>query len=209
MSNQITPDRIMQVGFGFWASKTLLSAVELGLFTELAKSPADEKSLAKKFNLHSRSSRDFLDALVSMGMLSRNDGVYSNTPDTDLFLDRNKPSYMGGMMEMCSRRLYGYWSTFTEALHTGQPQNEAKPGGDFFKALYASPEGLKGFLKAMTGLSLGSAMAIAAKFPWDKYKSFIDVGGAQGAVPVQLALAHKHLTGGEFDLPEVGPIFEE
>ena len=61
----------------------------------------------------------------------------------------------------------------------------------------------------MTGISMGAARAIAAKFPWRRYKTFCDVGCAQGAVPVQVALAHPHLSGGGFDLPSVGPVFEE
>ncbi|MFN6965040.1 MAG: methyltransferase [Pyrinomonadaceae bacterium] len=206
----VSPDRIMQIGFGFWASRTLLSAIELGLFTELARQPLDAESVREKFGLHPRSVRDFLDALVSMKMLERDRaGVYSNSPETDLFLDRAKPTYMGGMLEMCSRRLYGFWDSLTEGLRTGEPQNEAKGGGQgLFEALYADPARLEGFLKAMTGLSLGSGRAIAEKFPWEQYKTFIDVGGAQGGVPVQIALAHPHLSGGNFDLPEVGPIFE-
>jgi len=64
-------------------------------------------------------------------------------------------------------------------------------------------------LQGMTGISLGAARVIARKFPWGDYQTFIDIGGAQGALPVQVALAHPHLTGGNFDLPVVGPIFEE
>jgi hypothetical protein len=60
----------------------------------------------------------------------------------------------------------------------------------------------------MTGVSLGTGRALAEKFPWDRYHTVIDVGAAQGCVPVQLALAHPHLRGGGFDLPSVGPIFE-
>jgi hypothetical protein len=60
----------------------------------------------------------------------------------------------------------------------------------------------------MTGISLASGRAIAEKFAWKNYKSFIGIGAAQGAVPVRVALAHPHLTGGGFDLPVVGPIFE-
>jgi hypothetical protein len=207
----VDPGNIMQIGLGFWASKTLLSAVELGLFTELAKAPATAAEIREKFGLHPRSVLDFLDALVSMRLLERDaEGRYSNTADTDLFLDRTKPSYVGGILEMCSARLYGFWGTLTDGLKTGLPQNEVKGGGDeLFAALYADPERLEGFLSAMTGLSLGAANAIAAKFPWSEYKSFVDVGGAQGGVPVQIALAHPHLAGGNFDLPQVGPIFEK
>src|SRR3712207_6606567 len=209
-NQQTTPERIMQLGLGFWGSKTLLSAVEIGLFTELAKGSLDFETLAERLMLHPRSARDFLDALVALGMLERNGDRYSNTPETDLFLDRAKPSYVGGILEMANARLYPFWGPLTEALRTGQPQNEAKGGGeDFFASLYADPGRLEGFLKAMTGLSLGSAIAIANKFPWDRYETFVDVGVAQGGLPVQVALAHEHLTGGGFDLPSVGPIFEE
>ncbi|HEV2915301.1 MAG TPA: methyltransferase [Pyrinomonadaceae bacterium] len=210
MNAPVKPDQIMQLGLGFWASKTLLSAVELGLFTELAKSPMAAEAVGEHFNLHSRSLRDFLDALVSLRMLERNaEGLYGNTPEADMFLDRAKPSYIGGMLEMANTRLYPFWGSLTEALRTGRPQNEAKSGGNFFEALYADPERLEGFLSAMTGLSLGAARAIAQKFPWGDYQTFIDIGGAQGGVPVQIALAHAHLSGGSFDIPAVGPVFEK
>jgi SAM-dependent methyltransferase len=199
----------MQLGLGFWDSKTLLSAVELGLFTELAQGPLDFETLAERFMLHPRSARDFLDSLVALGMLERDGDRYSNTPETDLFLDQGKPSYVGGLLEMANARLYRFWGSLTEALRTGQPQNEAKRGEDAFTAIYADPGRLEGFLRAMTGLSMGAAMAIANKFPWERYETFVDVGTAQGGVPVQVALAHAHLSGGGFDLPPVGPIFEE
>jgi len=209
MKKHIAPDHILQLGLGFWGSKTLLSALELGLFTELAKGPQTGAALRTALGLHERSAADFFDALVALGMLDRKGDKYRNTPETDLFLDRNKPSYVGGILEMANARLYGFWGSLTEGLRTGAPQNEAKTGGNLFETIYGTPESLKGFLQAMTGLSAGAGRAVAAKFPWKKYKTFIDVGGAQGGVAVQLALAHKHLSGGNYDLPVVGPIFEE
>jgi hypothetical protein len=210
MKKEVTPDHIMQLGLGFWGSKTLLSAVELGLFTELAKGAMSAEAIRERFNLHERSALDFLDALVALRVLERNEqGLYSNAPEADAFLDRAKPSYLGGMLEMANARLYPFWGSLTEALQTGRPQNEAKSGGNFFEALYSDPARLEGFLSAMTGLSLGAARAIAEKFPWSDYKTFIDVGAAQGGTPVQIALAHRHLTGGSFDIPACGPIFEK
>ena len=200
----------MQVGLGFWASKTLLSAIEMEVFTELAKHPEDLKTLQGRLGLHPRSARDFLDALVALGFLERADGLYRNTPATDLFLDKSKPSYLGGMLEMANHRLYHFWGNLTEALRTGRLQNEAKTGAPgLFEALYADPQRLRGFLEAMSGLSRGANMAIAAKLPWKSYKSVVDVGTAQGDLIVQIAKANPHLTGGGFDLPEVGPIFED
>ena len=75
-SKRLLPDRIMQLGMGFWGSKTLLSAVELGVFTVLADGHASGEELASELDLHRRSSRDFLDALVALGMLTRDDGHY-------------------------------------------------------------------------------------------------------------------------------------
>ena len=204
-----SPDHILQLGLSFWASKTLLSAVEMEVFTELAKHPEDLKTLTGRLGLHPRSSRDFLDALVALGFLERKDGVYSNTPSTDLYLDKHKPSYIGGMLEMANRRLYPHWNTLTTALRTGQPQGEAGGGSETFAAIYADPERLKGFLRAMTGVSRGGNMAIAAKFPWANYKTVVDAGPAQGDLLAQVALKNTHLTGTGFDLPEVGPVFEE
>ncbi len=207
-TRQLSSAKIMQLGVGFWGSKALLSAIELGLFTELAKGPLDVDALTRRLNLHPRSARDFFDALVALGMLKRTGSRYANTPETAFFLDRNKPSYVGGILEMANARLYRFWGSLTEGLRTGKPQNEAKTGDDFFGTLYADPQRLEGFLKAMTGLSIGSAQVIAKKFPWKKYRTFIDVGCAQGGVAVEIARAHKHLTGGGMDLPVVQPIFE-
>jgi hypothetical protein len=210
MSIPVTPDHIMQLGLGFWASKTLLSAVELGLFTDLALTPMTAEQIGERFSLHQRSLRDFLDALVSLRILERDSkGLYRNTPEAEMFLDRSKPSYVGGMLEMANARLYPFWGSLTEALRTGQPQNEAKSGGNFFEALYADPARLENFLSAMTGLSLGAAHAIAEKFPWSNYRTFIDIGGAQGGVAVHVAKVHSHLTGGSFDIPAAGPVFEK
>ena len=205
-----TPEHILQVGLGFWASKVLLSAVEIGVFTDLAKKAEDLETLSGRMGLHPRSARDFFDALVALGFLQRSGNTYSNTPATDLYLDKRKPSYIGGILEMANHRLFGHWNLLTEALRTGRQQNEARDGGPSpFEALYADPARLKEFLGAMTGISRGANVAIAQKVPWSQYKTFADVGTAQGDLAVQIALHNPHLTGFGFDLAEVGPVFED
>jgi hypothetical protein len=180
------------------------------LFTDLAKGPQSLESLQGRMGLHPRSARDFLDTLVALGFLLRAGGEYSNTPATDLFLDKHKPSYIGGVLEMANHRLYGYWGNLTEGLRTGLPQNEVRAGGaPLFETLYADPARLKSFLAAMTGVSHGANLAIASKFPWADYKTFADAGAAQGDLAVQIALRNPHLSGIGFDLAEVAPVFEE
>jgi len=200
----------MQLGLGFWGSKTLLSAIELGIFTELAGGPLSTSELTARLSLHPRSARDFFDALVSLGMLEREGEHYRNTAETGQFLVRGQLSYIGGFLEMANERLYRFWGSLTEGLRTGAPQNELKSGGEgLFEQVYSDPQRLRLFLGAMTGLSMGASLAIAEKFPWKNYKTVVDIGGAQGGLLVQLGLAHPHLMGTNFDLAVVGPIFDE
>src|SRR6188508_473852 len=177
MSGKLSPEKILQTGLAFWPSKTLLSAIEIGVFTELARGPERFEPLSGRLGLHPRSALDFLDTLVALGFLTRSGDRYANTPETDLFLDRTKPSYVGGILEMANHRLYPFWGSLTDALRTGQPQNEVKAGDPaIFETLYADPARLKEFLKAMTGISHGANLAIARKFPWKDYRTFVDVG---------------------------------
>ncbi|MGP0628673.1 methyltransferase [Nitrospina sp. 32_T5] len=210
MTDPVRPDKIMQMGLGFWGSKVLLSAVELGVFTLLGKDSYPLETLSEKTGLHSRSAHDFFDTLVALGLLHKADGFYSNTAETVQYLDRSSPYYIGGFLEMANSRLYRFWGDLTLGLKTGLPQNEIKHGEPgLFEAVYGDPAKLKEFLRAMTGLSMGANVNVAAKFPFEKYKTFIDVGGAQGGLPVQVALKHPHITGGNFDLPVVQPVFDE
>ena len=191
------------------ASKTLLTAVELGVFTELAERPLALGEMQRRLQLHPRSVHDFLDALVAFGLLLKKKNGYANSPEASVFLDKRKPSYIGGILEMANARLYPFWGGLTEGLRTGQPQNEVKQGkAGLFEELYNDPARLRGFLHAMTGLSMGANMAIARKFPWAGYKTFVDVGTAEGGLAVEVAKANRHLAGAGFDLPVVQPHFE-
>lgn len=209
MRHEISPEPILQVGLGFMASKALLTAVELDLFSQLAEGPRTGGDLAEVLELHPRGAADFLDALVALGVLERSGGVYRNSPSADTFLDRKKATYVGGILEMANSRLYPFWGSLTEALRTGEPQNEHKHGGDVFDAIYRDQEGLEGFLHGMTGLSMGKALVIAERFPWADYRTVLDVGGAVGCLPVAVAQRHPHMSGGVFELPRVRPVFEK
>lgn len=202
------PDRLVKLGVAFRESKTLLSAVELGVFTLLAQQPLELFPLAEKSGVHARGARDFFDALVALGLLERDEsGRYSNAADANQYLDRNKLSYIGGELELANARQFGPWSMLTDALRTGKPQSGAR-GTEDYRAYYAHPAVLENVARGMTGGSLRAAQAIAARFPWQEFRTLIDIGTAQGCLPVQIVLAHPHLTGGGFDLPALKPLFE-
>src|SRR5712691_9983474 len=204
----VMPDRIVRLGLAFREAKALLSATELGVFTALAEGPLDPQALAKRIGIDERGARDFFDALVALGMLERDDdGSYANSPEADLYLDRRKPTYIGGELEHFNAYVYPHWNLLTPALRTGKAQSGARATGHY-SALYADHAALKTLAKGMTGGSLPVAKILAAKFPWQDYQTVIDVGTAQGCLPVQIAQAHPHITGGGFDLPPVNPLFD-
>jgi hypothetical protein len=208
--SQPTPEHILQFGLAFWGSKVLLTAIELNVFTELAAAPLTQSELTARLGLHPRAARDFFDALVAAGFLERDGNTYGNAPAAGLYLDRNKPGYVGGLLEMCNHRLYPFWGHLTEALRSGRPQNEARDGSaPLFETLYADPARLREFLRAMTAISHGANLAIARQFPWREYRTFADVGTAQGDLAVQIALHNPHLVGVGFDLPKAQPVFDD
>ena len=213
MDKSISPDQILQIGFGYWASKTLLSAVELGLFSHLAGGPQTGAEVQSALGLHPRATFDFLDTLLALGLVEREgsgqSGRYANTPATARFLVKTSPQYVGGVLEMANARLYRFWADLTPALKTGLPQNEMKSTGkSMFEALYADPARLEQFMNAMSGISMGNFTAFAERFDFSKFSTLADIGGATGQLSCIVAERHPYLRCVTCDLPEVQPIAE-
>jgi len=203
--------RILEVGFGFWGSKVLLTAVELGVFTVLGNKAMTGEELGNALDLHPRGIWDFFDTLVALGFLHRDgngrEGRYRNTEDTAMFLDKNSPSYIGGILEMLNKRLFKFWDDLGPALKTGEPQNEIKHSQkSIFEELYEDLPLLEQFIGAMTGLSRLNFEAFAKKFDFSRYKTLCDVGGASGLLSILVARQHPHMKCISFDLPKVEPI---
>jgi O-methyltransferase domain/Dimerisation domain len=203
-----SPDRLLQIAFAFRSSKALLSAVELGVFEALTDGPLGLEALVRRIGIHGRGARDFFDALVSLGVLHRDaGGRYHNAPDCACYLDPSAPAYLGDLLDYLNARVYGSWGLLTDALRSGKPQaGPAAAGG--YAAFYKDQAKLDSFLRGMTAGSLLPARALAAAFPWTAYRTIIDIGTAQGCVPVEIARAHPHLTGGGFDLPALASSFK-
>jgi hypothetical protein len=192
----------------FWSSKAPLSAVELGVFTDLGNGPQTGEQLREALDLSPRANPDFFDALVALGFLERSgDGdraLYANTVETARFLDRRKPSYVGGILEMANARLYPFWADLTEALRTGKPQNETKHSGEpMFAKLYEDPARLEQFLEGMAGISAANFQAFAERFDFTGRHTLVDVGGATAQLARFVATRHRHIRCTSLDLPEV------
>ncbi|MFD9893911.1 methyltransferase [Amycolatopsis sp. NPDC059027] len=198
---------IIELGTAFWGAKALLSAVEIGLFTELGNGQRTAEYLQEKLDLHPRGARDLLDSLVALGMLEREDGQYRNTDATGYFLDENKETYLGGWMRRASTDLFGAWTGLTESLRTGKPADWGN--AEVFEHIYEEMEGRRSFLAAMDAWTTHIARELAAGLDWSGYREFVDVGGARGNLSAGLVKAQKHLSGTVFDRPEIEPLFDE
>jgi len=210
-AQKVDPSHIMQIGMGFWASKTLLTAVKLDLFTRLATRPLSAKEIKFEICLHDRGLYDFLDTLVALGFLQKSGNkqtaIYSNSPDTDLFLDKNKLSYIGGMLEMANNRLYPFWNFLEQGLRSGTPQNEIRTGGaTLFEEIYSNIDKTREFVNAMGGIQAGNFMKFAKEFDFSGYNTLCDIGGAGALLSTHVASHNPHMKCISFDLPAVSPI---
>ncbi|MFE6689166.1 methyltransferase [Streptomyces sp. NPDC057743] len=202
----LSPRPVTDLMWAHWKTRTLLAAVELGVFTALAAGPLPAEELRERLDLHPRPAADFLDALVALGLLERTRGVYAGTPEALEFLDAGKPaSYLG---DSFLSRGTGLGDDLVSVLRTGKAPDAGQDGRDFYADRYATPASTGAFQRDMTALSMGSARAIAERFPWERYRTLVDVGCAQGALPGWVLRRHPHLTAVGFDLPPAGPGFE-
>ena len=214
IQQELNPSRIVETGLGFLASKTLLAAANLGLFTQLSEGGLSGREIGSRFGLHERSLYDFLDTLVALGFLTREGlketSVYQNSAEANLFLDKNKPTYVGGILEMCNNRNYRFWADLEDGLKTGKPQNEVKTGGKpVFEAIYADPAKLREFVMAMAGIQMGNFALFAMTFDFSGYHTHCDVGGSGAHLSTQIALNNPHMKCTSFDLPVVTPVAKE
>ncbi|WP_162834049.1 methyltransferase [Amycolatopsis circi] len=199
---------LIELGTSFWAAKTLLTAVEIGLFTELGSGEATAEQLRRKLDLHPRSAEDFLDALVALNMLERDGGRYRNTPETAYFLDENRETYLGGWMRQASKHLFRAWGGLTESLRTGKPYI-GWDTQDYFERLYEDMDERRSFIAAMDAWTTNIGSELAAGLDWSGYRTFVDVGGARGNMSAALVKTQQHLSGTVFDRPELAELFEE
>src|ERR1051326_2428761 len=200
------PSHIMQIGLGFWASKTLLAATKLGLFTLLDRGAQRPEQIRVALGLHPKSILDFLDALVSLGFLER-EGVgsearYRNTADTEAFLVQGKPQYIGAFLEMMNDREYRFWADLEEGLRTGLPQNEIKTTGkESFAAIYPDAERLRQFTEAMSSIQIGAFVAFAERFDFSQHRLLLDIGGSGATLSSMVALHHPRMRCISYDMP--------
>ncbi|MCU1686713.1 MAG: hypothetical protein JWQ81_7452 [Amycolatopsis sp.] len=190
-----------------------MSAVEIDLFSTLAGGVTmTEDELRKELSLHPRLSRHFLQVLVALELIEENDGHYRNSSASERYLDRAKPTYVGGFAETTNDTFYPAWGKLTKALRTGQAQAPIPPddGDHLFRVnVHTEADRVRRFMTAMDSHSTAMAGELSRLVSWEQYATFADIGGCRGNLAANLVLAQPHLKGICFDRPQSEPFFDE
>lgn len=212
------PAKVYALSTAFWQTKLIMTAGELEIFARLAEGPATVEGLAEKLSLHAPVLHDFLDALVALGLLERDGGRYSNSPEADYYLVPGKRYYMGHYLTFVDKFMKPTWDGLGEVLRTGKPPEpqappqEAAPGkegAEFFEHTYANVDLQRMFMEAQDSLSSEVAWELSRRIDWSRWTRLVDLGGARGNTAGILLQAHPHLNATVFDMPPIEPLFHE
>lgn len=195
-----TPEKIMQLVTGGWATSILGAAARHGIFTALEGNPASAEDVAKKTEISLRGAQALLDGLTGLGLLTLSHGRYQNSPDASAFLVKGKPSYFGGMAEVFLQD-FTTWQSLPEAAKTGLPSaanTSEMADNPFWHLLVPAIAALSFPVAQMAAERLGIAKAGAV--------SWLDVGGGSGVWSAVWLGLNKQATGTQLDWPNVNKI---
>jgi hypothetical protein len=186
---------ISGLAYGFMASKVLFTALDLDVFTRLARGPRRLDDLAAEMRLAPGRLEIFLGACVTLGLLERPDGAYANAPASQAYLVRTAPSYFGDYYRyQIDRQIYPAFARLREALRGER--------ADFYR-LMEDPDEAQSFSRGQHAGSLGPAAVLAKAVDLAGRRRLLDVGGGSGAFSITLCQRHPALRATIIDLPGV------
>lgn len=200
--SSLSPLHINEIGYSYWKAQVLFVAVEMGLFTLLGNKGKSCKTISKRLRSNLRATEMLLNALVSLGLLSKTKGVYKNTAMSNRYLVKNSSLYQGDRIHHF-HNLWDNWSKLGTAVKTGKPTAYANAKEDMDEGR------LREFIKAMHNIGMVGSEEICRKIDLKKYHKLLDLGGGQGTYAVKFVKKNPRMTAVVFDLPDVIEIAKE
>jgi hypothetical protein len=215
MDNDLTFIPIIKQAYEFYPSRILLAAADMGLFTMIEQGQGSKmtcQQISTSFGMIEGRVKIFLRTLVAFKMLTLNsekgkDWTYSNTPLASTYLVRSKDTYVGGVLEMCSKYHYRHWASISLALRTGNKQAGGKQGKSFSDSV-ANREGYESYLESMGVIHDPAFRAFVRAFDFKGARSLLDLGGSTGLFASCVAAENKRIRCMTSDLPCVQPLAE-
>lgn len=205
------PGPVIDLMDAFRRSKTMFAAVNFGLFDLLFENPLTAPQVAERLEARPDPTQRLLEACVGLKLLETRDGLFSNTPEADVYLRRSSPRSLAGYILYSNQALYYCWGNLEDGIREGTPRWEQTFGTSrpIFEHFFSTPEKMRTFTLGMHGLGLSTSPAVVAAFDLSSFKVLADLGAATGHLVIAACETYPDLKGIAFDMPPVIPIAQE
>lgn len=203
--NTPDPTPILELIDAFRRSKCMFAAVSLGVFDALHETPTNAAGLAKRLGALAEPMERLLDGCVGMGLLAKQDGVYSNQPIAEAYLCDEGALSLTGYVRYSNEALFPMWANLEDAVREGAPRWTQTFGwqGSIFDHFFKTEARQRSFLRGMHGFGQLSSPAVVMAFDLSRFERMVDVGGATGHLAIAACELYPRLRAVVFDLPVV------
>ena len=192
-------ERLLQTSDSYWATCALHAGVKLDLFSQLETGPAAAADLALRIGGDPRGVGMLANALVALGLLSKQGECFANTDFASHKLVRSSPDYLGHIL-MHHHHLMESWSHLDRSVKTGGPLRDA--------SAFADAEWRESFLLGMFNLANQLAPKLVPQIDLGNRRRLLDLGGGPGTWALHFCRQHPQLQAVVFDLPTTRPFAE-
>ena len=195
----------------FRRSKTMFAALSMGVFDRLHAGPATADAVALHLNAQPDATGRLLDACAALGLLRKEDGVYSNAPMAATYLVTTSPHSLYGYIRYSDEALYPMWGNLAGAVREGAPRWMQTFGldGPIFSSFFRTEQAMRDFARGMHGFGMLTSPKVAAAFELGRFHRMADLGGATGHLAIAACEMYPQLHGAIFDLPQVAELARE
>jgi SAM-dependent methyltransferase len=190
--SEITPDPIMQIALGFMAAKHLFVASEIGVFEKLADGPSTLGELAAATGIPPRTLRISADAMVSLGLLQREDGCYRSSAAAAAFLAGGPGPDLRPMLRFFDKVCFPLWTSLEDSVRHGEGQPQ-------FNRFTTEQQQL--FSAGVEAVTAPAAAALGTVYDFGRHRRVLDIGGGTGSFLVPILRRHPGLEATLFELP--------
>jgi acetylserotonin O-methyltransferase len=208
---QPDPTTVLDLLYAFRRSKTMFDAVALGVFDALVENSKTSAALAKELGANPEALERLLDACVGLGLLTRSEAGYANTPATRAYLTSHSPDRLTGYVNYSNDVMWTLWAHLKDAVREGSNRWKQAYGwdGPIFSHFFRTEEARREFLMGMHGFGRISSPYVAAAFDLTRFRRLVDLGGATGHLAIAACERYPQLEAVVFDLPESMPLAKE
>ena len=170
-------EHILNLALGYQVSQVLFAAINLNIFTTIAKGITEIAELSKAVESDEQSLARLLNSLVSLKLLEKTDGRYSNTEGASRYLVKGRNNYLGNAIHHSSN-LWGFWEGLDEQVKSGGGK---EPDEDTIKNY---SHRLQDYLAAMNDFAAIKADVIADSIMIKDHKKMLDLGSGPGTYAI-------------------------